>query len=281
MVLAMDSQFDCKDLAASGLFSAVFSAANNATAAAGSAQSAPPAPGAQGERGAPGLQGEPGPMGISCWDLNANGVGDPDEDANGDGDFNSLDCQGVAGADGADGAAGPQGDQGPQGLACWDLNANGVGDLSEDANGDGSFDTLDCQGPSGSDQIVAQGVIMADGTIESGDRILSVAHDPNSGSYLVHVDVAGVESAANATPGEFPVLLTVRLFGPGPQAGEGGFFFLPIPFYEPVELANDVLTVTVIIAAQEFESPSPFDAPFSIAVLEPLGGGRNGDTGGN
>ena len=36
------------------------------------------------------------------------------------------------------------------GLSCWDLNANRVCDLStEDANGDGVCDALDCQGPQG------------------------------------------------------------------------------------------------------------------------------------
>ena len=35
------------------------------------------------------------------------------------------------------------------GINCWDTNSNGMNDPSEDANGDGSFDTLDCQGPQG------------------------------------------------------------------------------------------------------------------------------------
>jgi uncharacterized protein YjbI with pentapeptide repeats len=40
--------------------------------------------------------------------------------------------------------------QGPAGLPCWDLNGNGVGDpLTEDVNGDGAVDVLDCQGPQG------------------------------------------------------------------------------------------------------------------------------------
>lgn len=41
------------------------------------------------------------------------------------------------------------GQDGADGLACWDLNGNGVPNPEEDTNGDGSFDALDCQGPPG------------------------------------------------------------------------------------------------------------------------------------
>ena len=42
--------------------------------------------------------------------------------------------------------AGADGQDGADGVACWDINGNGVGDSGEDVNGDGSFDALDCQG---------------------------------------------------------------------------------------------------------------------------------------
>lgn len=96
--------------------------------------------GAAGPSGGPGGQGPPGPQGIACWDVDGDGTGDPDEDVNGDGDFNALDCQGDQGS---------PGDPGPSGLSCWDLNADGVGNPDEDTNGDGNFDVLDCQGPPG------------------------------------------------------------------------------------------------------------------------------------
>lgn len=75
-------------------------------------------PGPQGERGLPGepgIQGPPGEMGppgppgdagpsgadgadgtngLNCWDLNSNGIADPDEDRNGDGHVDALDCRG-------------------------------------------------------------------------------------------------------------------------------------------------------------------------------------------
>ena len=60
---------------------------------------------------------------------------------------------GLAGCDGDDGATGPagaagtdgsDGSDGDPGLACWDLNENGLKDLpDEDINGDGVVDVLD------------------------------------------------------------------------------------------------------------------------------------------
>lgn len=72
-------------------------------------------PGPVGPPGAPGPRGEPGPQGER----------------------------------GPQGPLGPQGEQGPMGHACWDLDADGVADLSEDVNGDGAVDVLDCRGPQG------------------------------------------------------------------------------------------------------------------------------------
>ena len=51
---------------------------------------------------------------------------------------------GAPGADGVDGVDGAPGADGTDGIACWDLNANGVGDPEEDLNGDGNVDILDC-----------------------------------------------------------------------------------------------------------------------------------------
>ena len=49
--------------------------------------------GAAGATGAAGVNGSDGSAGISCWDLNQNGIGDlPDEDINGDGVVDVLDC---------------------------------------------------------------------------------------------------------------------------------------------------------------------------------------------
>lgn len=74
--------------------------------------------GEQGEQGKPGDPGAdstvPGPQGpagddgISCWDLNGNGIGDADEDINQDGNFDAQDCQGDNGENGVDGNANVQ-----------------------------------------------------------------------------------------------------------------------------------------------------------------------------
>ena len=59
--------------------------------------------------------------------------------------FGLAGCEGDDGAAGATGAAGQPGADGNDGTACWDLNANGLGDLpDEDINGDGVVDALDC-----------------------------------------------------------------------------------------------------------------------------------------
>ena len=63
-------------------------------------------------------------------------------------------CEGDDGAAGAAGAAGTPGTDGDPGLACWDLDGNGIGDVAtEDKNGDGVVDALDCQ--AGADPVAA------------------------------------------------------------------------------------------------------------------------------
>ena len=61
---------------------------------------------------------------------------------------NLTDIQGPVGPPGPQGAKGSKGNKGNQGdpgLACWDLNGNGVGDVNtEDTNGDNAVDVLDC-----------------------------------------------------------------------------------------------------------------------------------------
>ena len=54
------------------------------------------APGADGADGVNGIDGANGADGVACWDLNSNGVGDPEEDLNGDGVVDVLDCNAIA-----------------------------------------------------------------------------------------------------------------------------------------------------------------------------------------
>ena len=65
-------------------------------------------------------------------------------------------CEGDDGDDGAPGPAGQPGEDGAAGLACWDLNENGVGDLvlpdppfTEDLNQDGVVNVFDCNATAG------------------------------------------------------------------------------------------------------------------------------------
>ena len=53
---------------------------------------------------------------------------------------------GQTGSTGATGTTGSTGVTGQDGVACWDLNGDGIQDPSEDVNGDGNFNALDCQG---------------------------------------------------------------------------------------------------------------------------------------
>ncbi len=52
--------------------------------------------GAPGRDGTDGTDGTDGAAGVSCWDLNENGVGDPAEDLNGDGNVDVVDCNALA-----------------------------------------------------------------------------------------------------------------------------------------------------------------------------------------
>ena len=52
--------------------------------------------GIDGTDGADGAAGAPGTDGQACWDLNNNGVGDPEEDINGDGVVDVYDCNAYA-----------------------------------------------------------------------------------------------------------------------------------------------------------------------------------------
>jgi octaheme c-type cytochrome (tetrathionate reductase family) len=49
--------------------------------------------GCSGDDGDDGAPGAAGTDGINCWDLNANGIADPEEDVNGDGVVDVFDCQ--------------------------------------------------------------------------------------------------------------------------------------------------------------------------------------------
>ncbi len=105
--------------------------------------------GPEGPAGPAGPEGPPGPEGpvgpssppLNCWDSNSDFFPQPEEDKNGDGVWNAIDCQGPQGPPGSGGSG--------DGLNCWDLNGDQIADTSEDINSDGLWNAADCQGEPG------------------------------------------------------------------------------------------------------------------------------------
>ena len=105
--------------------------------------------GANGNNGAAGANGT---NGINCWDLNGNGINDPSEDINGDGNWDALDCvagspgpTGPTGAAGANGATGPTGTTGLTGNA----GANGATGATGPTGNTGANGATGATGPTG------------------------------------------------------------------------------------------------------------------------------------
>lgn len=62
------------------------------------------------------IMGPKGDPGLACWDMNGgDGIQDAGEDINGDGLWDTADCEGAQGNPGPAGALGPQGPQGEPG----------------------------------------------------------------------------------------------------------------------------------------------------------------------
>lgn len=110
--------------------------------------------GGSGTSGEAGLPGDDGEDGVSCWDLDADGACDPEEDVAAPAGCDVLDCRGADGDDGLPGEPGGAGDDGSDGLACWDLDGDATCDAEEDVVEPAGCDVLDCrgaQGPKGDD----------------------------------------------------------------------------------------------------------------------------------
>jgi hypothetical protein len=157
-----------------------------------------------------GPQGLPG---VNCWDLDGDGVNDPNEDMNQDGQWNALDCKGDTGLTGAVGPQGPQGLQGvagasgPQGPGIDSIIQNPDGTLTIYYNATSVItDTL----------IGATGPIGPQGaTGATGDGITSIV-DNGNGTLTINYGSSGT-------------LVTGSLYGPtgptgptGPQGPMGG-----------------------------------------------------------
>ena len=86
--------------------------------------------------------------GLACWDLNGDGIQDPNEDTNNDNNWDALDCQGLQGPIGATGPQGLVGPQGPIGLtgptgATGAQGPQGVPGVSTGAHNGTSMSTID------------------------------------------------------------------------------------------------------------------------------------------
>ncbi len=116
------------------------------------------------------LQGDPG---LACWDTNGNGMGDPEEDINNDGNFDALDCQG------------PKGDQGEPGADGHSL----------DAPDGGPSDALlvDETGNVGIGVTEPTEALDVEGNIKSSGKVLASAYSSNS--PLIFEAPAGTERA--------------------------------------------------------------------------------------
>ena len=87
---------------------------------------------------------------------------------------------------GADGVPGGQGPAGQHGLACWDLNLNGIPDPEENTNGDEVVNVYDCKG----DQVINL-------TVQIPDVPGLVAQDfvtifPDAAKNTVSVEIQGI-----------------------------------------------------------------------------------------
>ncbi|MFQ5806321.1 MAG: hypothetical protein ACE5I3_07720 [Phycisphaerae bacterium] len=292
-ILAMDTRLDCKDVAINGLLDAVWfgagMAANQAMIDANQGQ--------QGERG------DPGAPGANCWDLNDDGVNDPNEDVNGDGVWDTFDCQGLPGdpglpgreTPGPPGADGQDGADGADGLPCWDLNGNGQPDADEDVSGpdgvpDGLWDAWDCQGLPGQDGedltgVIARGVIPGADIPEPNEPdwvpdpntavgILRVYRPENPqgpttrGRYRVIVELP--ERAAPYTNPEIITLVSiVAVHTDGGLPGSGGPTAQAFGFWEIVVIDNAASTVELEVMIRTAPLNFFTDATFSLVVLVP------------
>ena len=79
------------------------------------------------------------------------------------------------------------GPQGIPGLACWDLNGDGIQDAAEDINGDTVVDALDCKGPKGDAGDAAN--------VEALEAEVAALHDQVDYVYALHSNTVFLSSA--------------------------------------------------------------------------------------
>lgn len=137
------------------------------------------------------------PVVLACWDLNGNGIADGNEDTNGDGSVNVLDCRGAAGVDGAngpsgadgrDGAAGQNGADGQDGADAPILLFGDGSSGARHVTGDARLETADDANQQWTDLSVAAGVTLR---IQSGAVIRCTGSLINNGTILIESGAQG------------------------------------------------------------------------------------------
>jgi hypothetical protein len=197
----------------------------------GSGQPAPGVPGPQGPAGPQGAPGEDGQDG----------------------------ADGARGPGGAAGAPGSAGEDGEDGIDCWDANGNGAADASEDSNGDGVVDALDCQGDT---SVLARGYVPADPAMEpfEGVGILDVERVAK-GTYHVMIDFSGLPVAKRPTSvGDLTVVVNLEKVDLG-----GGLADLRLSFYDVMEPFG-ATSVEIEVQVETINGQTANNA-FSILVL--------------
>lgn len=117
-----------------------------------------------GPQGDQGIPGDPGDDGLSCWDADADGIPDPEEDVDSNGVWDARDCGGEPGTD------------------CWDADADGIEDPDEDTNGDDAWNSADCAG-------------------DTSGTIRGVVRDRDTGALIEGAEVAAQPLGASMTTG--------------------------------------------------------------------------------
>jgi hypothetical protein len=259
LVLAMDTNVDCKDVATSGLLDAMWFSAG---VAVGNANTQAQIDAINDELAGQQQPGAPGAPGVNCWDLNGDGVNDPAEDANGDGVWDALDCQGAAGQDGLNGQDGQNGQDGEDGEDLTGVIARGWIPGAD-------YDAFPPE--VGATYVPPAGDAVG---ILSACRPEPEAGDPNyptPGEY--HVRVALPQRDEAYTRSEIVVLISVearRMGGdPGPLYQLFGYWQILPDNLDGDVVQGDVLELKIIVKAGSLPSMFPADGNFSIVVMVP------------
>lgn len=179
--------------------------------------------------------------------------------------FGAAGCGGDDGDDGAPGPQGPAGADGSDGVACWDLNANGVGDPDEDLNGDGMVDVLDCNPAAGAGLVIGDGSGLTEGEVEELGQLVATIDDVTVASPPV-VDFTVVDSHGNPAIGLAPgvVNFTFAKLVPGTAGFNGG-----LPYWQNYVNRTETPSGISDTLPQSIQATTD-----SSGELEELGGGK-------